>query len=693
MKRRNNRWTRDEMVLLHTMRQSGSTFPEIAKKIGNNRTIDQCTKKYRNTHWGAFFEGNEKEIIKTGHRPWSDKEKKQLYDLKTKTDLTYAAIGQKLGRSRGSIATIYTTTDWKKFLKSYKGQSESAITTEIIEESYADNLVKALIEISRHDIKRLKEITKAQFLEKIIIPSKTLPVTFTELKRRAVYELEQIGYCYPSSKVLGKGTYIIVGDTHGKHTRTGMFDMLKVLSKHVKATNIIHVGHYIDDDNDTNYNWDKFDNLCIISKEEELKFLAKKNLSHDIVRRDIVLGDTLSIQNQDLITDYVQTALKSGISQEYFEASTICNLHRHEFNTRCTEEGKFSYVASPGSLCEKHIVYTIKQQDFTDGRTVKQTFPTGYKKYRRMKHMYKTWQQGLIVVEVDADGEAHIHMCRIHKTSKGFTTSYFDKIITEKKVINPSEKSLVISDLHVDMHDEHALDIAEQIAKAYKPDILVNLGDMNENKSINHHEFKKMGCMHSPRNTLKEAAAANYILTRTNEWADDMILLKGNHERFFEDYTDKFPQFIDILNYKFINGISDLDIDVVELKQMIKRSNSTYVHGDLLMFGQKGNKLDKIFRTYGRNTISGHCHYPSCRFDCYTVGLLGKLDLEYNEVNASTWIHSVITNNTFEDKAFISNILIIGNKAKIGKRTFKSKNPENWLIPDFRAKIQFDFTE
>jgi hypothetical protein len=127
----------------------------------------------------------------------------------------------------------------------------------------------------------------------------------------------------------------------------------------------------------------------------------------------------------------------------------------------------------------------VKQQDFTNGRTVKQTFPTGYKKYRRMKHMYKTWQQGVVVVEVDSLGFSHIHMCRIHKTSKGYTTSYFDKIITEKSVVEPDDKSLIITDLHVDLHDEVALDVAQNIAKSYKPDTIINLGDTSDNKSIN----------------------------------------------------------------------------------------------------------------------------------------------------------------------------------------------------------------
>ncbi len=638
----------------------------------------------------AVFDSIQEKCMKS--RKWTPEDKKTLYDLKTNTDLTFVSIGKKMDRSARSVSNMFRNTNWKAFFRKHTSKKTSALTKQVATEAYTDTLVKALIQFARHDLRRLRETTKQQFMSNTILRSTTLPITYTELKRRAIYELQQIGFSYPSSKVFGKGTYIIVGDTHGKHTRSGMISLLKTLSKHVNAKKIIHVGHFIDDDDDHNFNWDKINNLCIVSKVEELKFISKLKLNHDIVRHDVILGEKLTVRNQDLITDFVQTPLSQSITPEYFPTSTICNLHRHEFDTRCCEQGESSYVGSPGCICENHIVYTIKQQDFTDGRTVKQTFPTGYKKYRRMEHMYETWQQGCIIVEVDSEGKAHPHMCRIYETSKGYTTSYFDKIITENEILDPDDKTLLVSDPHIDMHDEGVLDIAEQIANRYKPDTVGNLGDTAENKSVNHHEFKKMGCTRSDKNTLVEAAACNYIITRMRTWADDMIILTGNHERFLEDYTDKNPQFIDILNFEFLNSLTDLDVEIIELKMSKKHQNARLVHGELLMYGQKGgNKLDKLFRTFGRNTCMGHCHYPSCRFDCYSVGLLGKLDLEYNEVDASKWVHSVATCNSFEDVAFISNILIIDDDTRVANHSFKPRHNQKWKIPPFKAKIQFDF--
>jgi len=685
-----DRWSREECETLYKMKERGSTFSDIGKVL--KRSYDVCQKKYFYTNWEVFL--NNKKTNGYCYREWTNEDMDTLYELRNKTDLSYPKIAQKLKRSVGSVTNKFRHTNWPEYYKSRKKKSEKAkiIAKDIVNDAYEDQLVKAAIELSRHNIKRLEDLTKAQFLRRTTLPSKTLPITFTELKKRATYQLEQIGFSYDASKTFGKGTYIIVGDCHGKHTRTGMFKLLSNLSKHIKADAIIHVGHFIDDDNDDNYNWKKFDNLCIVSKEEELKFLAKKNLPHTIVRKEVILGNELTIQNQDLITDYVQTPISQSITPEYFKTSTICNCHRHEFDTRCTEEGEFSLVASPGCMCEQHIVYTIKQQDFTDGRTVKQTFPSGYKKYRRMKHMYQTWQQGIVIVHVDKDKDSHVHMCRVRMTNKGFATSYFDKIITETKILNPDEKTFINSDLHADYHDPNILDIQNQLVKAYKPDNYVNLGDMNENKSINHHVFKQNGSMGVNKSLLKESATTNFLLTKMTSWAKKNYLLKGNHERFYKDFTSKLPQFNELLNFKFINGLNSLDLELIEFKQMLKLGNANYVHGDLFLYGQKGgNKLDKLLRTYGRNTIMGHCHYPSCRGDCYTVGLTGLLDLDYNEINASKWIHSAAYANSFEDTVFISNICIINNKCVVNEKTYVTKHPEQWEIPEFKAQIHFNF--
>lgn len=561
--------------------------------------------------------------------------------------------------------------------------------------NYIVELVRGLMQIARHSPERLKSITKEQFISRTVLPSKRLPITFTELKKRAMYELQQIGFCHQSVSKYGPGNYIVVGDCHGKHTRTGIFKLLKTVCDHLKIDRIIHIGHMLDDDNDINYNWNKVNSkISIIAKEEELKFLSKSPILQkdnvEIVTKEIDLGK-VSIQNQDLIDDYVQTPLANAIVPDYFDGSTIVNLHRHEMDTRCTPSGYASFIASPGCMCEQHIIYTIKQMDFTDGRTVKLTFPNGYKKYRRMKHMYKTWQQGLIIVHVDNNLDFQLISCRIHQTSKGFTTSYFNRIICEDAIFNATHKNLTIADVHSDRHDVNVLDIIEQVAADYQPDTLINIGDMSDNDSINHHKFKQASSSRFEKDLLDEAYVCNYLMKRFAGWATQSIFMKGNHERFYDDFIMRFPQFKNILDFSFINGLKDLDIDICELKNIKKHFGTNYTHGDIEMFGQKGsNYLDKLYRTYGKNTACGHCHYPSVRHDCYTIGLCGLLNQEYNETEASKWLHGFLIDNSFEDQNFLCTLAIVNNKLIINNKTYTPKNTASWNIGKYSAKVVFE---
>ena len=112
-------------------------------------------------------------------------------------------------------------------------------------------------------------------------------------------------------------------------------------------------------------------------------------------------------------------------------------------------------IYSPGSLCEKHIVKTIKQIDFQGGFTVKETRPEGYSKYRRMRHMYEYWQQGMILVDYDGTNVTVTPM-QIRTVNNWYATSYFDKIfLSNGKVVNHDNKIILNGDVNVHTHDSH----------------------------------------------------------------------------------------------------------------------------------------------------------------------------------------------------------------------------------------------
>ena len=222
-----------------------------------------------------------------------------------------------------------------------------------------------------------------------------------------------------------------------------MFNLLKNLNQYLAVDNVIHIGHMLDDDNDLSYCWGDFDNLLVVTKVEERKtienILERKGYDFELVRDEIKIND-LTILNQDLITDYTKTSIKS-LDQEIFPDSIVTNLHRQELVTRTTYQGNvFAY--SPGSLCEAHIVKTIKQIDFTAGYQVKQAKTEGFKKYRRMRHMLDFWQQGAVLIDYDGESTTVSHL-KIAKIGNIYATSYFDEIITSNAIEKPDKKIFI----------------------------------------------------------------------------------------------------------------------------------------------------------------------------------------------------------------------------------------------------------
>jgi len=688
-------WDAKKLLKLYKLRkEDGKTWAEIAKILNTTQSVAQ--NRSRRVRWDEFLEDPEAYVDnKVRNRKWTDAEMIQL-DAYIQADKSYDFIAEKLDRTIVSTERQAQQTDWKawraiRYAAPLEGEGIENEDDEDRKAILVEQYVSALLSVSRNDFKRLKATKESDFLQRVNLDKANLFISFAELQQAASDKLVELGFGNEDSIDLGVGKYVVVGDSHGKHTKKDMFALLKQINKTIKPTKIIHIGHILDDDNDISYEWGEFDNLIILSKIEELKFIQdqrnKFNFSYDIVRESVNLGD-LIIFNQDLISDYVKTPI-SSLDSEIFDPKVIVNCHRQEFFTRCTNEGT-SYSASPGCLCEQHIVRTIKQMDFEDGRTVKQAFHEGFIKYRRMKHTNRYWEQGLLVVEVDKEKNHTINPCVIRKTAKGYTTSYFDKMITSKGVFNPDKKSFINGDMHCDKHDINILDIQEQICKSYKPDATVNVGDTFNYCSLNHHIMDRGGVILDSK-ILDEAAQTHYVLKRVATWAKESYLIYGNHERFERDFIEKFPQFGNYLDFRFICDLEGLGYKLTEIKEVLKIGSAKFIHGEMVMFGQPGSKLEKASRTFGGDVFIGHIHRPAIRFGCYSVGLTGKMDQEYNEPEASTWVHGFGLCNQFKGQNWPTTIAIVDNKCVINNKTYKPSNVKSWEMPTYTAKMTYSF--
>jgi hypothetical protein len=359
-----------------------------------------------------------------------------------------------------------------------------------------------------------------------------------------------------------------------------------------------------------------------------------------------------------------------------------------EVSSKAASDLETSFFCSPGALCEKHIVKTIKQIDFQENKTVKVAYHDGFIKYRRMKFMYKYWNQGMLVVNVDADGDYTIIPCLVQRDGRDYVTSYFDKIVSSSGVHEPTNKIFVHADMHAPNHDSEVLDIQEQVCKAYGADTLVNIGDSLDCETLSHHDMGRgnviFGCY------LEETAKVYSILKRMATWTKNKHIIVGNHERFIEDFVKKYPQLAKILDFSFVCDVEGLGYEVTPLKKCLKINSAKFVHGDLIFYNQTGNKLEKASRTFGHNIFIGHIHYPSIRFGCYSVGFAGLMDQGYNEPNASAWIHGLGLCNQYKGKSWPTTVAIFNKKFIVNGKTYVAQDPDSWNISNFKAKMVYE---
>jgi hypothetical protein len=416
-----------------------------------------------------------------------------------------------------------------------------------------------------------------------------------------------------------------------------------------------------------------------------------------VVRGTIKLGD-LTVINQELITDYVRSSLKS-VDAKIFPGKTVCNLHRPERTPRCSSNG-INYVAAPGCLCEPHIVKCIKQIDFSNGFQTKMVYPDTFIKYRRAAQLSKIWDQGMIMVKVDRHGVAHILQCPIQDLKSDKVTSVFDKIYCNDRVFNPEIKAFVVGDTHCPDFDIHVLDVQQQIARLFKGNLLVDLGDASSMVGINHHTMGRREIQsYANASLVKEASMTHWILKERTKCSayDDCIMLFANHERFSTDFIKKNPQFSELLNIRTLLNTDDAGYTLVPHKTPYKAGPFTFIHGDMDLYGESGKVADKLSRAFdigpGKALVFGHVHSAGVRSRTYSLGMGGLMNQMYNETSATYWTQGCSLCTSYKGLAFVQLIDCIEGRSWYGNEILSGLVPTMKFPTAATFSIKYEFKD
>jgi hypothetical protein len=564
-------------------------------------------------------------------------------------------------------------------------------------------MVEALMNMARYEKDRLKKITPQQFYarhEKSDEYALQHAIPYEDIENEAASRLtEMFGLEFDRERRLEKGVYLIVGDSHGKHTPHETFDLLQNLQEHFNFKNIIHVGHILDDDGLISYRWKDFDNFIVVPKMGEVRgiiqSMKKEKFSFDIVH-DRLYTDHLDIRSQDFfMNEYTDTSI-TNINQNLMHRHTIMNFHRHEMDGRNTPRDRNLMYMAPGCLCDVFVTQVRKIKDWVSGGTMKEAWTSSMPTYQRRHEIMNLWEKGVIILHVDSKGEYTPVMCRIYDLDdeeRGI--GYFEVLVTSKGIYESDQMDLITADMHVPLHEPKVLSIIDKMAEDYRFTNHINLGDACHNISVNHHNLDRRWVMeYANVSLLWESAYTSFILGKSAKWADNNYLIYANHERFLDDFFKKYPQFKEMFDVNMLYNLGEHGIELIPLKDYIKLRNVTYIHGDIKHFGLGGRMLDRNAKNFDSSinpVVQGHSHYSAIRSGSYAIGLCGKLDQKYNEVNSSRWNHGFGIASSHGERTWVTTIPILFDNLYLNGKHYRGSNDSKWVMDDFKATIHYEF--
>jgi predicted phosphodiesterase len=159
------------------------------------------------------------------------------------------------------------------------------------------------------------------------------------------------------------------------------------------------------------------------------------------------------------------------------------------------------------------------------------------------------------------------------------------------------KKILVISDLHIPYHHKDSFSFLKAIKKEYKPDFVVNIGDMLDFHAINMHTHDPD--LYSPGQELK--VAKEYVAELENIFPE-VIEVDSNHSSLVYRRALKYGmsrQFLkdygDFLGTKKWKWVDDLTLP------MSNGQRCFFTHG-------RAADVLKVSQTMGMSAVQGHYH-------------------------------------------------------------------------------------
>lgn len=335
------------------------------------------------------------------------------------------------------------------------------------------------------------------------------------------------------------------------------------------------------------------------------------------------------------------------------------------------------------SIIVPHNRFAFQCVESRKGQMPKEMFTTGSCTHRRFVQR-KTGQVasfhhvlGALLVEVTEDGYWHVHHLNAEEDGSFF---WLDREYRDGDLFTTHNcpAALIVGDIHYEKKDADVLRATftgiESICGALRPETVV-LHDLMDFNVRNHHTLRDPFEMYKvkKRSVEEDILKAGQFVAFVGHnfpgvsFGPDVFVVPANHDEMLVRWLKEEDWRRDPLNMKFYlqaalhmirradrNQRTDSGLLQWAIQSYHGRANRGSIkflevdesleiagvecgmHGHIGPSGAFGTPSQ--FARLGFKTFTGHTHTPSIVDGCYTVGVAGKLDMEYNR-GPSKWMH------------------------------------------------------
>lgn len=262
-----------------------------------------------------------------------------------------------------------------------------------------------------------------------------------------------------------------------------------------------------------------------------------------------------------------------------------------------------------------------------------------------------------------------------------------DDIVNTKEselYMTKATKVMVTNDWHIPYEDRKAINIANKVAKVYKPDVYVINGDLidmyslsfwdknPENFDVTHEIDKTKAYLKDLRNVLGNKTS--------------IIYTEGNHEARLQRYLWKNPELagLDVLKMENLLELDKLNIQWIGAQMDYwKTSSGSYnigdtriMHGDNRLNGASSSKysgysIKNTVQTTRKNTLMGHVHRGAVHYNTNEDGTLVGVEggCLCQEIPTANWQQGFTTFEVYKGKGMNFQFHHINN----GKLVYQGK--------------------